>query len=61
MAEEGEEAQGVHGLLSPGWKVSETPTDVKAMEVVASREACKESVKTVVSSWHPLACAVHEG
>ena len=46
---EGEEAQEVHGLLSPGRKVSETPTDVKAMEVVASRKACKESVKTVVT------------
>ena len=32
MAEEGEEAQGVQGLLSPGRKVSETPTAVKAME-----------------------------
>ena len=32
MTEEGEEAQGVQGLLCPGGKVSETPTAVKAME-----------------------------
>ena len=30
--EEGEEVQGVQGLLSPGGKVSETPTAVKEME-----------------------------
>ena len=42
--EEGEEVQGVQGLLSPGGKVSETPTAVKEMEGGCCFQRCLQGV-----------------
>ena len=47
--EEGEEVQGVQGLLSPGGKVSETPTAVKEMEGGCCFQRCLQGVNTVVT------------
>ena len=63
MAEEGEEAQGVQGLLSPGRKVSETPTAVKAMEGGGCfwrglQGVCKYCESAPGIQWHVLCTRV---